>query len=147
MKFLLRYHQNYLELAVGYVNEGMLAEAEDVLLRYTGENPIVNYYLGYIQDQLGNKDQAEKYFRTAQGLSEDYCFPFRLETIKILKAAINYNEILNMDFEVLTNDYGRTLCIVLHQKDRKNITIKKIEDIIIFYTLVQIKLNENSKVS
>ena len=62
------------------------------------------------------------------------------------ETAINYNEILNMDFEVLTNDYGRTLCIVLHQKNKKKITIKKIEDIIIFFTMVQIKLNENNKV-
>ena len=85
------FDQNYLELAVGYFNEGMLAEAQDVLLRYKGENPIVSYYLGYIQDQNGNSDQAKKYFSTAQNLSEDYCFPFRLETIKILKKAIEYN--------------------------------------------------------
>ena len=61
------------------------------------------------------------------------------------ETVINYNEILDMNFEVLTNDYGRTLCIVLHQKSKKKITIKKIEDIIIFFTMVQIKLNENSK--
>jgi len=85
------FDQNYLELAVGYLNEGMPAEAEDVLLRYKGENPIVQYYLGYIEDQNGKKDQAGKYFKTAQSLSEKYCFPFRLETIKILNTAIAYN--------------------------------------------------------
>jgi len=86
------FDQNYLELAVGYVNDGMLDDAEDVLLRYKGENPIVTYYLGYIEDQNGNRDQAKKYFSTAQNLSEDYCFPFRLETVKILERAISYNE-------------------------------------------------------
>ena len=85
------FDQNFLELAVGYLNEGMLAEAEDVLLRYKGENPIVSYYLGYIQDQNGKKDQAGKYFKTAQILSEYNCFPFRLETVKILNTAIAYN--------------------------------------------------------
>jgi len=85
------FDQNYLELAVGYLNEGMLAEAEDVLLRYKGENPIIQYYLGYIQDQNGKKDLAEKYFKTAQSLSEKYCFPFRLETVKILNTAIAYH--------------------------------------------------------
>ncbi len=85
------FDQNYLELAVGYLNEGMLAEAEDVLLRYKGENPIIQYYLGYIQDQNGKKDQAKKYFQTAQSLSEQYCFPFRLETVKILNTAITSN--------------------------------------------------------
>jgi hypothetical protein len=59
------------------------------------------------------------------------------------ETAINYNEILNMDFEVKTNDYGKTLCIVFDLKNKEKITIKKFEDIIIFFTLVQIKLNEN----
>ena len=39
------FNQNYLELSVGYLNEGMWAEAEDVLVRYKGEDPIVQYYL------------------------------------------------------------------------------------------------------
>ncbi len=63
------------------------------------------------------------------------------------ETAINYNDILRMDFEVITNDYGGTLCIVLDLKNKKKITIRKIEDIIIFFILVQIKLNENSKIS
>lgn len=82
---------NYLELAVGYVNEGFFNEAQDVLKRFNGNNPIVNYYLGYIQHKLGNKEQAAKQFKIANSLSEDNCFPFRLETIKILKTAIDYN--------------------------------------------------------
>ena len=86
------FDQNYLELAVGYLNEGLLDEAEDVLLRYKRENPIIQYYLGYIQDKKGNVEQAKKYFSIAQGLSEDYCFPFRLETIKVLKEALEYND-------------------------------------------------------
>lgn len=63
------------------------------------------------------------------------------------ETVINYNDILNMDFEVITNDYGPTLCIVISLKNKKKITIKKIEDIMIFFTMVQIKLNENSTVS
>ena len=85
------FSQNYLELAVGYLNEGMLDEAEEVLLRFTGQDPIVRYYLGYIADQKGKKDQAVKYFASAEALSEAYCFPFRLETVPVLKKAISYN--------------------------------------------------------
>jgi len=59
------------------------------------------------------------------------------------KTAINYHEILNIDFEVLNNDYGSTLNILINLKDRKDITIKKLEDIIIFFIMLQIKLNEN----
>jgi tetratricopeptide (TPR) repeat protein len=91
-KNMRNFDQNYLELAVGYFNDGMLDDAKDALLRYKGENPIVSYYLGYIEDQNGNSDQAKKFFSKAHNLSEEYCFPFRLETVKILKKAIAYNE-------------------------------------------------------
>lgn len=87
------FDQNYIELAVGYLNEGLLADAENVLLRYKGDNPIVQYYLGYIQDKMGNRNEATELFKTAQNLSEDYCFPFRLETIKVLRKALDYNKI------------------------------------------------------
>jgi len=59
---------------------------------------------------------------------------------------VNYHEILNSDFKVLINDYGNTLSVVINLKDRKDITIKKIEDIVIFFIMLQIKLNENIKV-
>lgn len=62
------------------------------------------------------------------------------------KTAINYDEILDIDFEVLKNDYGSTLGILIKLKDRKDIKIKKLEDIIIFFIMLQIKLNEHIKI-
>jgi hypothetical protein len=59
---------------------------------------------------------------------------------------IDYHEILNADFEIQINDYGSTLGIVINLKDRKDITIRKLEDIIIFFIMLQIKLNESLKV-
>ncbi len=85
------FDQNYLELAVGYLNDGLYAESEDVLLRFNGKNQMVSYYLGYLQDKKGNKTEAEKYFREASGLSVDYGFPFRLEDEKILSLASKYH--------------------------------------------------------
>lgn len=85
------FDQNYLNLAIGYVNDGLLAEAEDILLRFTGVNPEVNYYLGYLQDKKGNKTDAGKYFKKGSEQSEDYCFPFHLETIYVLDKALKYN--------------------------------------------------------
>jgi len=84
--------QNYLELAVGYLNEGMLEEADDVLRRRETNDPIIHYYLACIQDKKGNKDEAEKLFEKASSLSEDYCFPYRLETINVLNKALEYNK-------------------------------------------------------
>jgi tetratricopeptide (TPR) repeat protein len=85
------FDQNYLELAVGYLNEGMLAEAEDVLARFSGENPIVYYYRGFIAGQMGHADAAGEFYARAQELPEAGCFPFRLETVEVLKAALAFN--------------------------------------------------------
>lgn len=82
--------QTYLELAVEYLNDGMSEEAEDVLMRFKGKNPEICYYLGYIQDRKGNKDLAAEMFRTGKELPVDFCFPFRLETIKALETALLY---------------------------------------------------------
>ncbi len=59
------------------------------------------------------------------------------------QTAIDYHEIVDADFEVVNNDYGSTLTIRIKLKGRKAITIKKLEDIIIFFIMLQIKLNEN----
>jgi len=85
------FDQNYIELAVGYINDGLLGEAEDILLRFKGDNPIVTYYLGYLSDKRGNKAVAEQYFKTGNGQPVDNCFPFRLETINVLETALKYN--------------------------------------------------------
>jgi tetratricopeptide (TPR) repeat protein len=87
------FDQNYLELAVGYMNDGLFAEAEDILRRFKGKNQEISYYLGYFQDSKGNKAEAEKFFKEASDQSVDYGFPFRLETEKVLNLASKYNPI------------------------------------------------------
>jgi hypothetical protein len=62
-----------------------------------------------------------------------------------MKKAINYSEIQNINFEVKSNEYGSTLCILINLKNRKKMTIRKIENIILFFIMLQIKLNENIK--
>jgi tetratricopeptide (TPR) repeat protein len=85
------YNQNYLELAALYLNDGLVGEAEEILLRFNGKDPIISYYLGYLSDLQGNNKTAEQYFTSASAQSVDYCFPFRLETIKVLETALKYN--------------------------------------------------------
>ncbi|MFC1829334.1 hypothetical protein ACFL0O_06970 [Thermodesulfobacteriota bacterium] len=58
---------------------------------------------------------------------------------------INYNEIQNIDFEVRSNQYGSTLCILINLKNRTEMTIKRFKNIILFFIMLQIKLNENKK--
>jgi tetratricopeptide (TPR) repeat protein len=84
-------YQNYLELAVGYMNDGLVAEAEDILRRFKGKNQEISYYLGFILDKKGNKAEAEKYFKAGSDQSVDYGFPYRLESEKIFKLASKYH--------------------------------------------------------
>ncbi|SFS29691.1 Tetratricopeptide repeat-containing protein [Porphyromonadaceae bacterium NLAE-zl-C104] len=90
-KEMRHFDDNYLELAVGYLNDGLLKEAEDILLRYSGKNPFFDYYLGYIHDKQGKAVEANNYFSKAAEYSVDYIFPYRLESIGVLKKAIEYN--------------------------------------------------------
>jgi tetratricopeptide (TPR) repeat protein len=85
------FDQNYLELGIAYLNDGLTDEAEEVFRRFTGKNPLVCYYLGFIQDKKGNKTEATKLFKDGSDMSVDYVFPFRLETAKVLKLASEYH--------------------------------------------------------
>jgi tetratricopeptide (TPR) repeat protein len=85
------YQQNYLDLAVSYLNDGLNAEAEEVLLRFKGTDPIISYYLGYLSDQKGDRAKAQEHFASGSEQSVDFCFPFRLETIPVLEMALRYH--------------------------------------------------------
>ena len=84
------YDQNYLELGVAYLNDGLTNEADDVFKRFSGINPMICYYLGYIEDKKGNKAEAGKLFSEGSSMSVDYVFPFRLESVKVLKLVSQY---------------------------------------------------------
>lgn len=85
------FDQNYIQLSLGYLNEGMLDEAQEILNRKKSTNPIVYYYKAFIQDKKGNTTEAKELFVEANSLSEDYCFPYRLETANVLNKALEYN--------------------------------------------------------
>jgi tetratricopeptide (TPR) repeat protein len=85
------FDENYLELAVGYINDGLLKEAEEVLSRFKGQNPLFSYYKGYISSIYGNSTQAMTWFREAAKQPVDYVFPHRLKTVEVLKTALKHN--------------------------------------------------------
>ncbi|NSW93926.1 MAG: hypothetical protein HPY62_04355, partial [Bacteroidales bacterium] len=97
------FDQNYLELAVNYINDGFNEEAEEILRRFNGSNPEIFYYLGYLAHKKGARDEALRYFKTAMELPVDYCFPFRLETVKILQTALQYQPEDNKAYYYLGN--------------------------------------------
>jgi tetratricopeptide (TPR) repeat protein len=83
--------ENYMSLAINYLNNGLLSEAEDALKRFKKKNSFFDYYLGYIYDKKGDNNQASIYFKAAAAQSVDYIFPYRLGTIDVLNTAIKYN--------------------------------------------------------
>ena len=84
------FEQNYLELAIAYLNDGLQEEAEELLLRFKGKNQMISYYLGYINDKKGNRNEAEGFFIAGSALPVDYGFPFRMEDVKVLNMASKY---------------------------------------------------------
>jgi tetratricopeptide (TPR) repeat protein len=85
------FDQNYQELGVAYLNDGLTDEAKDVFNRFTGQNPMICYYLGYIEDKESNKAEAARLFSKGSSLPVDYVFPFRLESVNVLKLASEYH--------------------------------------------------------
>ena len=85
--------QTCIEIAVNYGNSGFYREAIDILstLKEKYSYPMVYYYLGFYNLLNGDRDQSRKDFRIAAETPSDYCFPFRLESIKVLQTAISDN--------------------------------------------------------
>ena len=90
-KAMRDFDDNYLQLAIGYLNNGLLKESEEILKRFTGKNPFFDYYLGYLSEINGDKEQALKYFKSAAAQPVDFIFPYRLKSIEVLNTALRYN--------------------------------------------------------
>ncbi len=96
-KLLRDYPENYLELAVEYMNSGFRQEALQLLLiaKNSGraglsDYPTIHYYIGYLHHLEGDGQAAGDHFRYAMSLPVDYCFPFRLETLRVYTTALEY---------------------------------------------------------
>ena len=83
--------QAYLEFATEYMSAGAYKEAIEVLARAEARGntyPMLYYYLGYLNEMLGAKDKALAYYKKANTMPSDYCFPFRSEEVVILSHAM-----------------------------------------------------------
>jgi tetratricopeptide (TPR) repeat protein len=90
--------QSYLELAVDYGNCGLWNEAIEVLSHLDNSKtkkastyPMLYYYLGFFWEKKADTQKALKYYQLAAKMPTDYCFPFRLESIAVLTAAMKNN--------------------------------------------------------
>ncbi|RYZ30157.1 MAG: DUF5107 domain-containing protein, partial [Chitinophagaceae bacterium] len=92
------YEQNYFEYALDYAAAGLYEEAIELLQLIAEKkgksgSPMLWYYLGWFQHQLGQEPEALRYFETASNANAAYCFPNRLQDIVVLQLATDLNKI------------------------------------------------------
>ena len=90
--------ESYLETAVDYGNCGLWDEGIQVLERFvdlkgkeSAVNPLVYYQLGYYCCKKGDLERGNLYYRKGWERPPDYVFPFRLESIDVLRNAEKVN--------------------------------------------------------
>lgn len=90
--------QPYLEAAIEQGNCGLWDEAAGLLSLLMdpvgGEPstyPMLTYWLGYFREKAGDEQEASRYYRLASEMPPQYCFPFRLESIDVLRSAARSN--------------------------------------------------------
>ena len=98
---------NYLEYAFDYSNAGCYSEAIELLQLYVnGSNevyPMVYYAMSYFAAKAGNEKLAKEFAQKAYNCKPDYCFPNKLEEIKVLQYAIAANPADDKAFYYLGN--------------------------------------------
>jgi hypothetical protein len=60
----------------------------------------------------------------------------------ITKQSLNFNEIQSLNFEVKSNQYGSTLCILMDLKNGEKMVLQKFQNIILLFVMLQAKINE-----
>ncbi|MDR1558001.1 MAG: DUF5107 domain-containing protein, partial [Tannerellaceae bacterium] len=83
--------QAYLEFSTEYMSAGAYNEAIDLLSRMEAKGnmfPLLYYYLGYLNEIQGDANKALAYYKKADTMPSDYCFPFRSEEVVILNHAM-----------------------------------------------------------
>jgi len=77
-------------LAISVLKAATTGEG-DLPTQGLGTAPLVQYTLGWLHQESGDRQSALKCFKRAATLPPDYCFPSRLEEFAVLEAAIRAN--------------------------------------------------------
>lgn len=83
---------NYLELSLDYRKAGFYEDALSILNACQDTNPLCQYYQGYMYHLAGNDTTAKEFCIKAENCPSDYCFPNKVEEIRILQYAIDILE-------------------------------------------------------
>ena len=87
--------QSNLWLALDYYHAGLAGESQAVIKQLVAAspdpakvNPLLYYYLGFLTQQRKQAAEAARYFHLTRQMPSTYVFPFRVETVKVLEAAM-----------------------------------------------------------
>ena len=80
-----------LELIVSCMNAGMWREADMLLDRMPVKSPMVHYYRGYLTELMGQKETALAHYKRGAAMPYDGQFPFQIEAMDALRAAMKAN--------------------------------------------------------
>lgn len=95
---------NYIEIATHYLNAGLHEEATLVLSGVTHpRNPLFLYYQAYALAQQGQESEAKGIIRAAGRMGHDYVFPYRIESERVLRHAIEADPSSAMGHYLLGN--------------------------------------------
>lgn len=90
---------NYIETATRYSQMGLFNEAVEVMnlaadseAEELNAYPMVHYHLAMYLDLAGQPEMAARELEKAENLSTELCFPYGVESVKVLKYAIAQNE-------------------------------------------------------
>ena len=86
--------QLHLDLAFDYAAAGLFPEALALLSGVVSSHasatyPMVYYFLSQLAAEAGNREMAAEYRTLAAKASPDYCFPARLEEMKLLEDTLD----------------------------------------------------------
>ncbi|MHA4894870.1 DUF5107 domain-containing protein [Pedobacter sp. PWIIR3] len=90
------YAQNFIAYAIDYAASGLFEEALGLISQaifLDSNNPLLLYYKGWFQSELGHTEQALTSFKLAAQAPSYLCFPNRLEEINIFKLAMEWNPV------------------------------------------------------
>lgn len=86
--------QLHLDLAFDYATAGFWVEASELLMFLAtapAVYPMVLYALGDFAERAGESGEALQYWRAAAQAPPEYCFPARIEELKILQSVLKAN--------------------------------------------------------
>jgi tetratricopeptide (TPR) repeat protein len=103
-KYMQDVENNYIDIAVNYMNAGMIDDGLQLLSTLEKPtDPLIEYYLVWLYSNINQADKVKEHLEHAEKLSIDYCFPYRKETLSVLEYIIQLDPEQAIPYYLLGN--------------------------------------------